>query len=58
MNKIKCWTVYSNWFPGGIVYENRADALADSAEIRMAGEKAYVRVQHFTREELDALPEE
>lgn len=57
IEKIKCWVVDSEEYPGGLIYENRRDALEASKEIREEGLKAYTRVKYFTREELNALPE-
>ena len=55
--KIKCWVVYHDEYPGGMIYQNRNDALEDSAETRSYGLKAYTRVKYFTKEELEALTE-
>lgn len=56
--RIKCWVVYSDDYPGGMIYQNRNDALEDSAETRSEGNEAYVRVKYFTKEELEAFPED
>lgn len=57
-SKIKCWVVYDNEYPGGMIYRNRADALESSEETRkIYGGKAYTRVRYFTQEELENFPE-
>lgn len=56
-DKIKCWVSYRDEFPSGLVFENRQDALEDSAEARACGLPAYVRVKYFTREQFDKIPE-
>jgi hypothetical protein len=57
IEQIKCWVVYSDEFPGGVVYQNRDDALEASGDERAADNKAYTRVKYFTKEQLEALPE-
>jgi hypothetical protein len=57
MEKIKCWTVFSEEYPGGFIFKDRVDALENSREMRAASEKAYVRVQYFIQKELDDFPE-
>jgi hypothetical protein len=56
-DKIKCWIVFSDEFPAGLVYQNRDDALEASKDERDADNKAYTRVKYFTKEELEALEE-
>ena len=51
--KIKCWVVKDNEFPGGVIFERHSDALDYSAEVRNEYDKAYTRVKYFTREELN-----
>jgi len=56
-NKIKCWVVYCDEYPGGIVWDDRADALQSSQECRDECCPAYVRVKYFTQQERDELTE-
>lgn len=55
--KVKCWVVYDDEYPGGLIHQHRGDALESSAETRSAGVKAYTRVKYFTKEELEAITE-
>jgi hypothetical protein len=55
--KIKCWVVYDEEYPGGMIYEDREDALESSKDTRDCELRAYTRVKYFTREELEALAE-
>lgn len=57
MEKIKRWVVYDEEYPGGLLFENRRDALEASSNARESGEKAYTRIKYFTKEELQELPE-
>lgn len=56
-DKIKCWVVYDDEYPGGMVYEERYDALKYSREIRENGRKAYTRVKYFSKEQLEEMRE-
>ena len=52
------WVCKSEEFPGGMLYENRADALEASYNYRQGGWKyAYVRKMTFTQAELDEFIE-
>lgn len=53
----KCYVVYDEEYPGGMIFEDRYDALAYSREIRDSGNKAYTRVNYYTKKELAALQE-
>lgn len=55
--KIKCWVATCEEYPGGIVFEQKADALESSQTCRDDGCKAYVRIKYFTVKELDELPD-
>jgi hypothetical protein len=55
--KIKCCVVVTDDFPGGLVHQNREDALAMSKDERESGNQAYTHVKYFTKEALEALPE-
>ena len=55
--KIKSWVVYCDEYPGGMVWDDRADALESSQTCRDEGCSAYVRVKYFTQKERDELPE-
>ena len=55
--RIKCWVACCDDYPGGIIFENRADALESSHTCRSDNCKAYVRVKYFTQQQLDELPE-
>lgn len=57
MEKIKCWVVYSDEFPGGAVYQNREDALEAAKDERDCDNSAYTRVKSFSKEAFEALPE-
>lgn len=61
MKKIKCWIVFTEEFPTGLVFQSRDDALEYSSEIRLrdgVGTKAaFTRVRYFTREEIESFPE-
>ncbi len=55
--KIKCWVVFDEEYPGGMIFQSRRDALENSSETRWGGGKAYTRVKYFTKAELEELPE-
>jgi hypothetical protein len=57
MKKIKCWVVYDDNYPGGMIFRDRRDALENSAEIRNEGYKACTIIKYFTEEELSELKE-
>lgn len=57
-DKIKCWVVFDDEYPGGMIWRDRSDALESSRETREDyGLPAYVRVKYYTKEELEAIPE-
>lgn len=56
-DKIKCWVVYCDEFPMGLVHQSRSDALENAADERWAGNKAYTRVKYFTKSDLETLPD-
>jgi hypothetical protein len=55
--KIKCWVVYDEDYPMGVIYRDRTDALEISKNYREEGIKTYARVKYFTEEELESFPE-
>lgn len=56
--KIKCWVLYEDEYPGGVIYKDRGDAMELSREIREDyGLKAYVRVKYFINEQLESFLE-
>lgn len=57
IEKVKCWVVYDEEYPGGMIYSDRDDALTSSRETRSCGLDAYTRVQYFTAEELAEFSE-
>lgn len=57
MEKIKCWVVYGDEWPEGVVFQSRTDALEWSKEERDSDNKAYTRVKYFTEVALEELPE-
>lgn len=58
-DKIKTYVLYGDEeYPAGIIFRDRNEALEQAKEYRDDyGTKAYVRVKHFTREALEAIPE-
>jgi hypothetical protein len=60
MEKIKCWVTFCDEYPGGMVWENREDALQYTKEVRESSfsVNAYARVKHYTREELNQMTAE
>ena len=55
--KIKCWVTYCDEYPGGMVWEQRSDALDYTRECREENFPAYARVKYFTQEQLDEMRE-